>query len=188
MRHSMFIAIGTLAVLLAGMFSIPALAASSGTLVTYSSAGIGDITFTVENVGMFTRNDSYLNFTVQSDPTVMYAGANSTYYVHVNINDGTTNYTWNKTIAAKNDRTVYSNVSLSDPGATFVYNASATIGVEINHVNGGDCQVENYTSAEIAIFNEPISGSVLNLIPVIMVVAIVSIMLPMLTKFGKQSK
>lgn len=185
MRHSMFAAIGILAVLIAGILSTPVLAASSGTLVTYSSAGIGDITFTVENVGMFTRNDSYLNFTVQSDPTVMYAGANSTYYVHVNINDGTTNYTWNKTLAVKNDRTVWGNVSMADPGLTFVYNATATIGVEINHVNGGDCQVENYTSEDIAIFNEPISGSVLNLVPMIIAVALVSIIIPMLAKFGK---
>lgn len=186
MKTPVFVAIGILAALLIGC--MPASAASSGEVTAYSNGNpsTADFVLTVENVGMFTLEDAYLNFSVESNPRVLYSGTNATIYLHVSIDDGSTNYTWNKTIAAKNDRTVYSNVSMATPSGTFVVNSTATLKVEVNTIVGGDFDDRDYETAEIGIFAEPIGGAVLNLIPVILVVAIVSMMLPMIAKFGKR--
>jgi len=186
MKASVFVAIGILAALMIGC--VPSQAASAGIVEVTSLAGDPDFCFDVENVGYFALDADYLNFSVMSHPTTYKAGTNGTYYVHVSINDGVTNYTWNKTLAVSNMYHVYSNVSMATPvtSGPFVANATATLGVALYHVTGGDCKIENYTAAEIAIFDSSIGGAVLNLVPMIVMIALLGIMLPMIAKFGKR--
>jgi len=183
MKASVFVAIGILAALVIGC--VPSQAASAGTVEVYSTAGAPDFVITVENVGYFTLDDDYLNFTVQSDPTHSGTGTNATYYVHVSINDGTTNYTVNKTLAVKNDRTVWGNYSIANAVivAQFTTNASATLGVLLKGPSG---TANNYSSAEISIFSSAIAGPVLNLVPLIITVAILGCIIPMFAKLTKR--
>jgi len=186
MKASVFVAIGILAALMIGC--VPSQAASAGTVTVYSAAGSPDFAIEVENVGYFALDATYLNFSVMSHPTHdadLYIGTNATYYVHVSINDGVTNYTWNKTLAVKNDVHVYANISMADPATTapFVANATATLTVLLLHHDGTE---ENYTTAEIAIFTNTLAGAVLNYVPMIIAIGILGIMLPMVAKFGKR--
>jgi len=182
-KASVFVAIGILAALLVS--SVPAQAASAGIVEVYSTAGAPAFVITVENVGYFALDADYLNFSVQSDPTHTGVGTNATYYVHVSINDGTTNYTVNKTLAVKNDRTVWSNYSIANAViiVQFVTNSTATLGVLLKGASGTD---NNYSSAEIAIFDNTLSGAVLNYVPMIIAIGILGVMLPMLAKIAKR--
>ena len=183
-KASVFVAIGILAALM--IACVPSQAASAGIVEVYSKAGAPNFVITVENVGYFTLDDDYLNFTVQSDPTHTGVGTNATYYVHVSINDGTTNYTVNKTLAVKNDKTVWGNYSIANAViiAQFTTNATATLGVLLKGPSLGTNN--NYSSAEIAIFSSAIAGPILNLVPLIITVAILGCIIPMFAKLTKR--
>lgn len=189
MKSSVFAVVAAFGILVALLVAaVPSQAASAGTVEVYSTAGAPDFKITVENVGYFTLDDDYLNFTVQSDPTAtgLNHGTNGTYYVWISINDGTTNYTVNKTLAVKNDVTVWGNYSIANAViiAQFTTNASATLGVLLKGPALGTNN--NYSSAEISIFSSAIAGPILNLVPLIITIAILGCIIPMFAKLTKR--
>lgn len=119
-------------------------------------------------------DSDYWNFTIYSD----YVGTatNASYYVHVHINDGSTNLTKNVTLAAKNDRRVYSNASHAAAAyAAVTANSSARIYVEL--IKGGTGTVEQTYSGTIAIYDNELTSSMVNvmmlIIPMIILVMII---------------
>jgi len=123
----------------------PVLAGGSFT----ASEGMGAVTFrgtgaaayyynvTVEHPYAVGLDADYWNMTVYADPWDGGVATNTTYFVHVHINDGATNITKNVTLACKNDMRIYSNVSFEAADwASLVENTSGLIYIELLGATG----------------------------------------------------
>lgn len=171
---SALLATAMVAILAAVSLASPVAAAPSGWVRGYDTgdSATADYAFYVWNPGAFSLDDEYLNMTVKSVPLDA-AGAEANWYVLVSINDGTVNYTWNKTVAVRNDAVVYANISLADPGNIFSVNDSALVCVRIQNAAYAflDTQID-----EISIYNTQMSQSVSELIPTIVSVGVLMVM------------
>ncbi len=100
---------------------------------------------------------------------------NATSYFLVSINDGTTNLTSNKTVAAKNDKNVYPENSFY-PG-DFVANGSAEITIKV--LNATYVEKDCYVGT-ISITQTEYSGLINSMIPVIVTVAVLGMIVKMM--------
>jgi hypothetical protein len=148
---------------------------------------------TVENPGVVSLEDDYLNMTVYVEPTGTGA-SHMTMYVHVYLNDGTTNVSLgNKSLAAVDDATVWSNLSYHDPlMSAFVVNGTARLTTTLWFLNTtpnpDDFQcVDTYVST-FGIYTTAVGAAIGAFIPLIITVAIFAAIIPMFRKIGGKKR
>lgn len=143
----------------------------------------------VQNPGVISQEDDYLNMTIWVEPTGTGA-SHETMYCRLYLNDGTANTTLgNKTLSAEDDKTVYSNLSYSDPGmSALTLNGTALLWVELGFLNVSDFQVVDGYSSTFGIYATAAGAALMAMIPIIITVAIFAAIIPMLRKIGGKTK
>lgn len=176
----------SIAVIMSAALAVPGVRAGApGWYTLNDDASPADFNFMVYSPGTTSLESDYLNFTVYSEPVTSGHGTNATWYVLVNIYDGTTNYSWNKSLAVKNDLTVYNNISMADPGSTFVENGTADLTIQVQKANWAITDVEVDT---FGIYTTEIGAVLGAMIPIIITVAIFAAILPMVKKIGGKKR
>jgi hypothetical protein len=162
---------GTLMLLLVVCAATPAQAAvenSDSIWLTTNGAtslpGGSDWKIYVETPKAVGLDADHWNLTVFAVP-LNASATNATYTVTVYIYDGATNISKSSALACKNDLTVYGNISFAAADyASVVENRSAVIYVK--NVNGSAVVKDSWTG-EIQIYQDELTGTLMNLILVI---------------------
>jgi hypothetical protein len=142
-----------------------------------SGATAQNFTFWVQHPFALGLDADYWNLTVYCDHTNNVSeSTNTTYYVHVHIYDGATNVTNNVTVAAKNDRVVYANISMvAGVITTLTENSSAVYTVEV--IKGGPNAVHKIYVGEVQLMTTEMAAGMVNalllIIPLIVMVMII---------------
>lgn len=131
-------------------------------------------TFHIEHPYALGLDADYWNITVYAENSNLTA-TNATYYIHVHIYDGATNLTNNKTLACKNDKYVYANVSIDSTAiGTMVANSDAVYYVELIKANEG---IPATYKGSVSIVTTELSAGFMNaimvIIPLIIMVMII---------------
>jgi hypothetical protein len=170
--------------LLAGL-SAPVAAQEPETLLLYDTgdAGTAAYRFYVSSPGSVALDSDYLNFTVKSAPVVSGVGTEANWYVLVYVDEGTTNYSWNKTLAVVNDATVYSNISLADPGDYLVANSSGVLTIRLLDATFVE---QDLVVSSFAVYTSQMNQAVELLLPAVITIAVFGVVLTMLNKTFKK--
>jgi len=187
-------------VLMTAIFAA-ALAVPAVSAVGYEDIVLTDLTrvnpvqyqVTVVNPGAISQEDDYLNMTVFVEP--LGTGANHiTLQVLFYLNDGTTNVSLgNKTLAAVDDATAWSNLSYSSVGmAAFVTNGTALLTVQLWYLNTtatpDDYVMLDQYHSTFGIYNTQMAASLFSYVPIIVTIAIFAAIIPMLRKMGGKKR
>jgi hypothetical protein len=146
---------------------------------------------TVEDPGVISLEDDYLNMTIYGEPTGNGAAAHMTLKVLVYLYDGTTNVSLgNKSLAMEDDSTyIWANLSYNDVGmAAFLANGTALLSVELWFLNTtpapDDYQMVDYYQVTFGIYATAVGAAIMQFVPLIISVAILSAIIPMFKKMG----
>ncbi len=174
----------TVGLIAMGVLAVPVSAAPSWhQLYNTGDPATAAFCFAVYSPNSVGLDADYLNMTVKVSPIVSGTGTNATYYVLVYLNDGTTNYTLgNKSLAAKNDLTVYNNLSMADPGTVFVANSSALLTIIVK--TSGYVLADSESNA-FGIYSTEINEAIYTMIPAIVTIMVVAAIFPMISKMNK---
>jgi len=177
-------------VMLASVLAVPAVIASSGDLPQVDLYDAGALAgsafvFTVAGPQSVNLDDAYLNYTVSVTPVHAGYGAghgtNATYHVQLYFNDGATNWTVDKTLAAKTDKTIWANASLVIAGAWTVANGSAIVYIQVKN----STTVEDSYQDLFGIYDNSWSQAVGDMVPVIITLGVLCVILPAFVKRAK---
>jgi hypothetical protein len=145
---------------------------------------------TVLNPGTVSQSDDYINMTVYVEPLGTGA-AHTTFQVLFYLNDGTTNTSLgNKTLAAVDDATVWSNLSYNSVGmVALALNGTARLTIELWYLNltatPDDYQMLDASVSTFGIYNNSWTETVGALIPVVVTLGVLSVILPAFVKKSK---
>jgi len=184
-----------LAFALVGVAAVPVMASSAGigNVYLYTDGGIDDTgsnwRFYVETPTAVGLDADYWNFTVYAIP-LNASATNTTYYVHIHINDGATNLTKNVTLAVKNTHTVWSNASHAAAAyAAVTVNMSAVLYIEL--VKAGSGVIDHYRGT-ISIYENESMANLANVIGAVIalavIVCILGVLMDSMGKAGKKKK
>jgi hypothetical protein len=165
-------------------FSAPALAtasySASGTISGVEFEGSGsaayNYTFYVGHPAALGVDADYWNITVYADYTGS-ASTNGTYFIHVHINDGTTNLTKNVSLAVKNDHRVYANVSHAHSAFAAMDNGSAVYYVEL--LSSGGVVLASYSGHVTLSPYEGIAAAItllMVMVPLVIIIALIDML------------
>lgn len=180
------------AVLLA-VLAVPAAQAVGYQTVTLTDSGRvnpAQYQVTVLNPGTVSKSDNYINMTVYVEP--LGTGANhTTFHVGVYLNDGATNVSLgNKTLAAVDDATVWSNLSYNSVGmVALALNGTARLTIELWYLNltptPDEWQMLDASVSTFGIYNNSWTETVGALIPVVVTLGVLAVVLPAFIKKAK---
>lgn len=149
---------------------------------------------TVEDPGVVSLEDDYINMTIYGEPTGTGA-THMTLFVHVYLNDGITNVCLgNQSLAMEDDSTyIWSNLSYNDPlMSSFVVNGTAVLHVSLWFLNTtpapDDFQMVDYYASTFGIYQTQIGAAIMQFVPLIVTVAIFAAILPVVRKIGGRKR
>lgn len=127
----------------------------------------------------------YWNLTVYAHP-VLATATNATYHIHYYIYDGATNITKIATMAAKNDKDVYANISFAAADYAAVVSGEATVYVVLQDT--GHSTLDHY-DATVSIVENDYAAQLINvmmlIIPVILMVVLITWIMDSMGLIGK---
>jgi len=193
MKPKFWLASILMTVALLAVLAVPAVRA-----VGYQDIVLTDLTrvnpvayqVTVQNPGVVSHEDSYINMTVFVEPLGTGA-SHTTFKVLVYLNDGVTNVSLgNKSLAAVDDATVWANLSYNSVDmVALVDNGTAMLTVELWYLNltatPDDYQMLDASVSTFGIYATQMTSSIMAMVPLFITVGLLSVMLPMLTKMMK---